>query len=443
MAKRKKTKFNQIMWWVSFIFVAVFFAWAHKFTYPLFSDDSWFSVMLDDTSLFKYLLWRYNNWTSRLLIEALEVSLTRVDFLVWQALDVIMILLLIWGICELTNAKYALAPLWFAGLLCLVPVGILYQAGWVSTSVNYIWTLTAAVMALLPLKGKGNRIVSLLFLIFACNQEQMAVVLLAIFIIYFISERKLLLPEILVIVLSIIWIVTCPGNKARTAMSYQNDFPGYEYMSVLDKLKIGILDAASFFPAGGAKQIILIVFMASVTVVILYKVFGRESLGQFYGLLSVLLTGILVFIGFPVRHMVEEGKILNDPYLYNLFENRYIADHEYCIYEEKNVNLEIIIYLILFALILFLLFKACSSVKEGIIISLLFAIALGSKVMLGFTPSVYVSGYRPAFPGSVIILSITFYLLNKLPNKIKHACFACILLVSVFMFRYIVPGETF
>ena len=53
MAKRKKTKFNQIMWWVSFIFVAVFFAWAHKFTYPLFSDDSWFSVILDDTSLFK------------------------------------------------------------------------------------------------------------------------------------------------------------------------------------------------------------------------------------------------------------------------------------------------------------------------------------------------------------------------------------------------------
>ncbi len=443
MTGKSKTLNNKILWTLSFVFVALFFIWAHRFTTEHLSDDAWFSVMLDGSSLYKYLHFRYFNWTSRLLIETLEVTLTRVNFLVWQALDVIMILLLIWGICELTDAKYALAPLWSASLLCFIPAGILYQAGWVSTSVNYIWTSAAAVISLLPLKGKGNRWISLLFLIFACNQEQILVILLAIFLIWFISERKVKIPETIVIATSLIWTLTCPGNAARTAASLSGDYPGYEYLSIFDKLKVGILDCISYFPAGGANQIILIVFTCSVALVIFYKIFAKENLNQIYGLLSVASVLILIFTGFPIRHIVAGGELIKDPYMYDLFSNKYLSSHEYCLYEEKNVTLEILAFIILFIVILFLLFKAGDSIKESIWLSFIFLIAIGSKVMLGFTPSVYASGFRPAFPGSVMILGLSFYLLNKLPEKVRNICGGIALILAVFMFRYIVPGETF
>ena len=70
-------------------------------------------------------------------------------------------------------------------------------------------------------------------------------------------------------------------------------------------------------------------------------------------------------------------------------------------------------------------------------------LAMGSKAMLGFSPTVYASGYRTAFVGSVILLVLGLHLLQKLPKKLRLGIYAVYLLLVILMFGFVEPGVTF
>ena len=476
-----------------YLLVAAFFIWAHSFTEANYSDDAWFSTMLDQYSILGFLNWRFHTWSSRVILEGILVVLAHSDFIVWRILDTLVCLLLVWAISQILDMQDWHAPLWITLSLCLLPVGILYPAGWIATSTNYLWPLTAGMVSLVPLVrslrgdtaqvdtsnkqlGILKKIASLLMLVVAANQEQIAAVLFGVYLChligwYVVKRREMaqqmnaieyekkprvypFLPELVILLASLAFIVLCPGNTSRNIQEMSSWFPEYPNYSMGERLLMGMLDTVAYFGAGRAKQIILIVFVGILILVLHYKYFRWSKVRDVEPFKALMRWGFsaifgeavllaLVLLGFPVRHMIEEGRLYHPSFYYDLMANRYLPQHDQCLYQNWQIALELGLYGLAFLAILGLLWAVADSAKEAVCMIVLTVLAMGSKAMLGFSPTVYASGYRTAFVGSVILLVLGLHLLQKLPKKLRLGIYAVYLLLVILMFGFAEPGVTF
>lgn len=476
-----------------YLLVAAFFIWAHSFTEANFSDDAWFSTMLDQYSILGFLNWRFHTWSSRVILEGILVVLAHSDFMIWRILDILVCLMLVWAISQILDMQDWHAPLWITLSLCLLPVGILYPAGWIATSTNYLWPLTAGMVSLVPLVRslRGDtaqvdtsnkqlrilkKIASLLMLVVAANQEQIAAVLFGVYLChligwYVVKRREMaqqmnaieyekkprvypFLPELVILLASLAFIVLCPGNTSRNIQEMSSWFPEYPNYSMGERLLMGMLDTVAYFGAGRAKQIILIVFVGILILVLDYKYLKWSKVRDIEPLKALMRWGFpaifgeavllaLVLLGFPVRHMIEEGRLYHPSFYYDLMANRYLPQHDQCLYQNWQIALELGLYGLAFLAILGLLWAVADSAKEAVCMIVLTVLAMGSKAMLGFSPTVYASGYRTAFVGSVILLVLGLHLLQKLPKKLRLGIYAVYLLLVILMLGFVEPGVTF
>lgn len=476
-----------------YLLVAAFFIWAHSFTEANYSDDAWFSTMLDQYNILGFLNWRFHTWSSRVILEGILVVLAHSDFIVWRILDTLVCLLLVWAISQILDMQDWHAPLWITLSLCLLPVGILYPAGWIATSTNYLWPLTAGMVSLVPLVRslRGDtaqvdtsnkqlrilkKIASLLMLVVAANQEQIAAVLFGVYLChligwYVVRHREMaqemnaieyekkpqvypFLPKLVILLASLAFIVLCPGNTSRNIQEMSSWFPEYPNYSMGERLLMGMLDTVAYFGAGRAKQIILIVFVGILILVLHYKYFRWSKVRDVEPFKALMRWGFsaifgeavllaLVLLGFPVRHMIEEGRLYHPSFYYDLMANRYLPQHDQCLYQNWQIALELGLYGLAFLAILGLLWAVADSAKEAVCMIVLTVLAMGSKAMLGFSPTVYASGYRTAFVGSVILLVLGLHLLQKLPKKLRLGIYAVYLLLVILMIGFVEPGVTF
>lgn len=468
-----------------YLLVAAFFIWAHSFTEANYSDDAWFSTMLDQYSILGFLNWRFHTWSSRVILEGILVVLAHNDFIVWRILDTLVCLLLVWAISQILDMQDWHAPLWITLSLCLLPVGILYPAGWIATSTNYLWPLTAGMVSLVPLVRslRGDRCPAVmkrvgfvLALIIASNQEQIAAVLFGVYLChligwYVVKRREMaqemnaieyekkpqvypFLPELVILLASLAFIVLCPGNTSRNIQEMSSWFPEYPNYSMGERLLMGMLDTVAYFGAGRAKQIILIVFVGILILVLHYKYFRWSNVRDVEPFKALMRWGFsaifgeavllaLVLLGFPVRHMIEEGRLYHPSFYYDLMANRYLPQHDQCLYQNWQIALELGLYGLAFLAILGLLWAVADSAKEAVCMIVLTVLAMGSKAMLGFSPTVYASGYRTAFVGSVILLVLGLHLLQKLPKKLRLGIYAVYLLLVILMLGFVEPSVTF
>lgn len=105
-ANRKNIKLCYLLFGIGLLLI-------HGFIVTGTNDDSWFATQLDDYNLIDFLTYRYQRWTSRLSIEAVLVIL--------------------------------------ALSLFLLPINQLCSAGWISTTINYLWVITIGIYTLIPL----------------------------------------------------------------------------------------------------------------------------------------------------------------------------------------------------------------------------------------------------------------------------------------------------
>ena len=313
-------------------------------------------------------------------------------------------------------------------------------------------------------------------LVVAANQEQIAAVLFGIYLChligwYVVKRREMaqqmnaieyekkprvypFLPELVILLASLAFIVLCPGNTSRNIQEMSSWFPEYPNYSMGERLLMGMLDTVAYFGAGRAKQIILIVFVGILILVLHYKYFRWSKVRDVEPFKALMRWGFsaifgeavllaLVLLGFPVRHMIEEGRLYHPSFYYDLMANRYLPQHDQCLYQNWQIALELGLYGLAFLAILGLLWAVADSAKEAVCMIVLTVLAMGSKAMLGFSPTVYASGYRTAFVGSVILLVLGLHLLQKLPKKLRLGIYAVYLLLVILMFGFVEPGVTF
>ncbi|MCR5748187.1 MAG: hypothetical protein K6G03_10815, partial [Lachnospiraceae bacterium] len=127
------------------VITAVFFFAMHLTFVGFTNDDSYFVQLRQEwSSLTELLFFRYRTDSSRVLSEAILFTLIKMPFIVWQILDTLICILIAHSASViLVNDKYDKKNYLIFGLFACYPYMHMGSAGWICTSLNYIWPLAA------------------------------------------------------------------------------------------------------------------------------------------------------------------------------------------------------------------------------------------------------------------------------------------------------------
>ncbi len=223
-----------------------------------FGDEMEYKTVLDDMTLWEYLQRQWMVWSSRLMIDSVFLFLIDHVFL-WKLLDTVLFILLGWILGRLTGEKLLCYALWLA-----YPFHEMSEAGWISTTTNYLWPLCLGLVVCLSLKKSldGERIRPREYLwgvpaaLYACNQELLAVVMAIVTLVCMalcLSRKRRKIPYVYLMLgielLSLAYILACPGNYNRGVEEAALRAPEFAGLSTGMKLYMGIYNVGRLYIA--------------------------------------------------------------------------------------------------------------------------------------------------------------------------------------------------
>ena len=431
-------------------------------------DDIGYSTILVKFNLIDWLIGRYNNWSGRLIIDTVSVILARENIIIWKILDSIIYTvsayLAIKVVNIVSNYEYDKIVKYFGVLLFLIyPFYEMSSAGWIATSLNYSWCFGLGMVSFLPLinyyENKQNRtytyIISFLCLLYAVNQEQSCALIFGFNFLYLIhciinkrDINKFNVLAIIVSCLSLIFILTCPGNSVRLASEITRWYPAFAQLNIYQKLYLGIVSTIGTLIS---EKIIILSFYIFLNTCAIVKTKNKylKYVCYFNILLILFLVGfdLLLDINYIIQNsptlkiILENNNLLNSMAMVTSNSINSISIHQPVITQILNLitfqgfplsntyyypytislNMAIFtcIYLVLSScLLLYRIFG------ENLLPLALFIGGLMSKLILGFSPTVYASSARTAIFFNMMLIMLILLLITKLyaENKInkKH-----------------------
>ena len=404
----------------------------HSFLRTGWGDDRAFAG--DEIPFWDFLINRYQTWTSRVLIETGVKLLASSPEWVWKVLNSLVVLLLVWIAADLFGVECGgskiRSQIFFFCLLGCLPVSSLNDAGWIATTLNYLWPLTFGLVAMRPVKHwireercpAWEYAVCPVCLIFAANTEQGAGLLLGVYLLYggyLIWRRRA--PSVFYFILlffiaaSVVFIWTAPGNALRFAVEMNRWFPGYDRLSLLQKLLMGFLDSVNYYVSAGGSGRTNYLF-ALLVGIFFAGIWRRKREEGFPGRTAVAFLPFAFYwgIGRFANARIEGDGFPRGGHILGLFgRNRCLptgaGTFEYLgwiSYPWKMVLLQAGVYLgLLFCVgmtIWFLHGKNFETLLEFVILGS----GLLTRLIMGFSPTIYASGERTSLYCSVAILIV-------------------------------------
>jgi len=410
----------------------------------LWGDYTFFNEISKNMSLFEFLSLRYKTWTSRLLIEAslyFIAMLPRLSFIIFH---IIVVGLLAFILLKLLNDdnSYLLNTV-IVALLFLFNIQSMVSAGWIPTLTNYMYPLLFFILSLFPIKNYllGNKypnwhcVFYSLYLIIACNNEQIGVCLFVIYLfllIYMIIKKdidKKIYIFISLIILSLLFIITCPGNHYRVINESKTHYQEFENFNIIQK----ILNSAGtilYFLLGNTSSIfvnkLLIIFLlfTAIYICFIYK--------NIFVKISSFIPFIIIFI-----LTFSFGSGIFDS-IFNLFTIESIK------YNVTNLNIKsfymflcFIVFVLLILYNLILIFIKEYKKKFSLILPLVFCVGFLSIIVIGFSPTSFASNTRTFIFfqfANIICITNLFMKINKYNKKLGLILICLLIILSVISF---------
>ena len=390
-------------------FALTFFITPNKF------DDQVFLESVTGTSVWSYVGPRYYNWSSRLVIEFVLCSILKISKYLWILLEAFMVALAGYSISKIfvkndENKKDNIIML--VAMILIYPIMQMNSAGWAATTINYMWPMALGLFSLIPIRKvwDGEKIkfwqypLYVIALLFAANQEQACAILFGTYLLFailmIIKNKKIhpfiVLQNILVIV-SLVFILTCPGNAVRTQTEIANQFNDFEMLTILDKIGLGFTATMGMIIDKSSIVFAIMSILISVNIFLNYKekLYRVVSLVPVFSILSLcyfsrITTEIFPFFGTLKGLITEEQVMLTAVNCNNML---YVIP---IIFAAANF--------ICIAMSLLLMFK---KLNQNVAL-LVFLVGLASRLIMGFSPTVFLSGERTMlfFEFAMIIVSI-------------------------------------
>ena len=417
--------------WRSPAFILYLF-WAvlivvHLFVTTQKSDDAWFLQILEGSrasfsNWWSFLAERYGTWSSRVSIEGLLILCVRFP-IIWRIADAAICIFLSAWLSRLWNPEESRVKNCISVAVCLVfPYWILHEVGYVATTLNYLWPLAAAALALTPaikqFLGRDVRRLeyALAFpaLFFACFQELLCAVLVLCFLgslCYCVfAERKTPIYQLSclgVCAVMLIFALTCPGNANRTLQETLTHLPEHASLSLLQKIEFGFSSMAKTMFC--KVNVFVFVFCAVVALAATLEVqrLWKKLLVwipclflSVFGLFGEFLEPILPPVAY-LRNAV--GTLGTEPTLQAPIT--WIPD---------------LVFALLFVLILYAIRQAVRESKDFWSIFFLLAVGAASRIAMGLSPTVWASGERTCTFLYVCMAVVALIMLYRVIQKLQN-----------------------
>ncbi|MEE1250846.1 MAG: hypothetical protein UHU19_16695 [Lachnospiraceae bacterium] len=409
------------------------------------TDAMWFfRNQLDAYSLKDYLTIRYQVWSSRIVIEAVLVYVSR-HLVLWKVLDTFAwILFVILFAAAIPGEKRERINWLVVSMVLIYPLKDLDTAGWIATTTNYIWPLALGMFVLTGVSFILQKkklplplfILSLPAMLYAANAEQMCAVIcgicfVAILYCIFFEKRKVstwwqLIVWIVFGAGELLFILTCPGNSARTTEEIRQCMPNFKTYNVIDKLNLGFVDTIHHMIS--SENLLFLMFAVLLMVLVFLKT--KEFVFRLAGILPVMWTVLLTFFGDAFeRNFVKLSSLFNLNEIVN--GSNYQLAYSY---------LPLLVYTLVLLCALVSISIISTSWTEFLGYCCLLGIGLASRVIMGFTPTIFVSQERTfLYLYVTIIAAIIFMVQRNIKLLLKHKNIyetlkmmtACVLVLSI------------
>lgn len=410
-------------------------------------DDLWFAALWDqgDFNLFNYIVFRFNKWSSRVFIESTLIPVARAPLYVFNICNALFVVLMVWDLYQLTRSNPLDPELNALQLLvCACSIFLFYplismsEAGWIATCLNYLWPGACLLYCLVMVRKQafGGKIAGwqiVLFVLaglFGTNTEQTMVIATCVVAIYAIYQyrqnpdnlKKMTLLWILIGIAILQWalFVLSPGNRNRSANEVETWFPAFADFSLLQKVDIGITTTIGTFFTLDYHLTLLFTLM----------IFLSYQLSE-----ENIVDRVLSLIPFVVS--VYTFTILTNQAAHASFD-QFFSAREGIIFTAQAFSWKVyvlyLIYCAFFALIFYLLIKRFHFSPVSWTMGIALLLGLASKAMLGFSPTVWASGSRTAFPLLVCMILITLILNFKFKEKVQDLTSWMIIGYSIYMY---------
>ena len=382
-------------------------------------DGVFFIEKMQEMSLGEFIGMRYETWTSRLILEIVTCVLLMSPSIFWILINTIMTTMIGYSIIKIfvknDDPKFSWMTMAF---VLIYPIYKVSSSGWGVGSIVYIWPLAMLLFSCIAIKKifDGEKIPKFMYplyslaLIFACNQEQSCVIVLGIYVVfailYMMKEKKrphtFLVVQLVLVILSLIFIATCPGNYARKNAEIEIYYMDFGSFGLFDKVSLGLTSTVNNLLT--KSNVVFFVFSLVSAVYIL-----KKYKNNFYRAVAVIpLVSVIVF-GLFKGTICAMFPYLNSLYEIMCLEQPMISAANYL--QPINFLPLIISFVVLgsMALNILLIFK---NLKNNVAI-VIFALGLMSRVAMGFSPTVFASTDRTFIFFEIAMLIICVLIWQK------------------------------
>lgn len=355
----------------------------------------------------------YYQWSSRVLVNFVIHYLLGKPTIIFTVINAFVGLALAKAFSKLFGYDTIFINIFIIGMILIYPIQYLGSAGWLVTFMTYFWPMAAGFVALVPIRKiqDGERfkwwqfLIYSISLIYAANEELELVVLLfvySVFFIYFLLSKKnhpFMWVQLVLLVLSLVFTVTAPGNGNRSGSETFHWFPTYNMLDTVDKIDIG------FF---STMQNVIFenhLFMLVITSIMFYIVYKKYT--------SIFLKG---FATIPFVMVLCLGLLKNVILIFfshiNLLTGAIPQNGLFSITTNSLFSLAKYSLIALFAFCFMVtVFLCLEKLYPNLLAFSLLISGVASRIAMGFSPTIYASGFRTATPlyFSLIGIGILIY----------------------------------
>lgn len=434
---KKKENYPLIIF--SFVTLAFFIFFTHLI---IKTDDGHFLGILNEENfkLTEWLSQRYQTVSGRTVSEFLMMIFLKINPIFWKIFASFSFVFVTWFLQKLSGVFSGNLTQQQKNIFCccvpfLVFIGALNSgAFWFAGSFTFLFPFTAFLLTVAPLtfeyfEIKYNKFVLNLVSVFAsllaCSQEQTAALTIAFLLVLFVAnaiKRNLKVYHALPFIFcaaSAVWLFTSPGMTGRIEME-SGSFARFNEMNVFEKILCGFSNCFgySFFMSLIVTGIFALLIF--ITVYSLYNGKKEKIFAKIFLAFFVAVCGGLNVVYIAINRTIP------DKGFEKLFKS---GDYDFI----NILTLALcFVLLLLFAVMLVLIIRKDS--KLGFTVSLLFAAAVCSGVVMGFSSSIYASGQRVFYFTDMLTLFASAVLISAGKGKKNTVVYNAAVIVALIMF---------
>lgn len=374
------------------------------------ADDVFFSTALENRTLADFLSHRYQQWTGRILIDALMVSTITLP-LFWRAAIPLSFFAVSYQVYRLTLAPRL--PLEQGHLLTTLGLflfsgGVLADgAWWVTGFYNYLLPSALALFAIaITLEpetcGPVRKVLATLCILFVCQQEQIALASLLALAAILIDRRMhgstALYPAFNLALgsISALLLFSAPGNYIRYSVELRwlPEFAGFGF---LDKVMLGI-DRINSHAHDPSSAVLLFACIATLSYSVRQGSNWKPKFLAYFILLLYLVVFLLRSISFPG---------LSD----KLGFSEYLSPLTWW---EQDIYLSYSFTLMIYSALLVCALESFESLRDKLLATGLLLLSPALIMAVAFSPTVYASRERVLMVPDIILYLYSFVVISRI-----------------------------